>query len=80
MTLPFQLSHIDYQHIIASRPNEIYLSPAFGLTHTRSPRAVRARQKYSQLQAKKSAKGLSPEEEKQAKQLSLFVRDDEEDA
>lgn len=80
MTLPFQLSHMDYQHIIASRPNEIYLSPAFGLTHTRSPRAVRARQKYSQLQAKKSAKGLSPEEEKQAKQLSLFVRDDEEDA
>jgi hypothetical protein len=80
MRLPSKLSHMDYQHIIASRPNEIYLSPAFGLTHTRSPRAVQARQKYSQLQAKKSAKGLSPEEEKQVEQLSLFVTDDEEDA
>ena len=80
MRLPSKLSHMDYQHIIASRPNEIYLSPAFGLTHTRSPRAVQAREEYSQLQAKKSAKGLSPAEEKQAKQLSLFVTADEENA
>lgn len=79
-TPPYKLSKLDYQRIIASRPTEIYLSPAFGMTYTRSPRAVRARKQYAQLQAKKSAKGLSPDEEKQVQQLALFTIDDEDDA
>ena len=38
---PFQLNSNDYQKIIKSRPDDILLSPAFGLRHTRSPRACK---------------------------------------
>ncbi len=71
---PFQLAPLDYQKVIAGRPNEIYLSPAFGLEHTRSPKAVSAREQYAHLQAKKSARGgLTPADQKKEEQLSLFV-------
>jgi hypothetical protein len=76
-TPPFQVDPVDYQRIIRSRPTEIYLSTAFGLTHTRSPRIVRARRQYAQLQAKKSARPLTPEEREKEQQLTLFALDDE---
>jgi hypothetical protein len=75
---PFQLSDDDYKQLIASRPNQILLSPAFGLTHTRSIRAVKARSDYATLQAKKRVQPLSPEEQTQEQQLSLFTLDEEE--
>jgi hypothetical protein len=77
---PFQLTDIDYQHIVVGRPNEIYLSPAFGLTHTRSPRAVAAREEYAKLQAKKRQLGLNKAEQERQRQLSLFADPDENDA
>ncbi len=71
---PFQLSEADYEQVITGRPNEIYLSPAFGLAHTRSPRAVKAREEYARLQAKKRAVSLTSEEAMREKQLSLFAK------
>jgi hypothetical protein len=76
---PFRLSPEDYQRVIASRPNEIYVSPAFGLTHTRSPRAVAARETYAKLQAKKRAVALTATERETEKQLKLFVDAQEDD-
>jgi hypothetical protein len=70
---PFQLTSLDYQRVIAGRPNEIYRSPAFGLSHTRSPKAVSARTEYAQLQALKQVKQLSFAEMEKERQLSLFV-------
>lgn len=52
---PRALSHDEYQRIIASRPDTILLTPAFGLQNTRSPRAVQARADYSRLNAKRNA-------------------------
>jgi hypothetical protein len=70
---PFQLGEDDYWSIIRSKPDAIYLSPAFGLTHTRSPRAVDARRRYATLRAKKEEVGLTDGEKSQFKQLSLFA-------
>jgi hypothetical protein len=70
---PFQLAALDYQRIISGRPNEIYLGPAFGLSHTWSPKAVSARSEYAKLQAIKQVKQLSFAEMEKEKQLSLFV-------
>jgi len=47
--LPFQLSDHDYKQIIKAKPDDILLSPAFGLEHTRSPRAVEARRRHAEL-------------------------------
>lgn len=59
---PFTVSDEDYRKIIAGKPDTILLSPAFGLEHTRSPKAVEARREYSWLQAKKQSVALSDEE------------------
>lgn len=67
---PFQLSEEDYWSVVRSRADEVLLSPAFGLTQTRSPRAVEARQGYARLKAKKKSVGLTIDEEKQ---LRLFL-------
>lgn len=68
---PFQLSDEDHWKIVRSTPNEILLSPAFGLSQTRSPRAVEARQGYARLAAKKRSIGLNSEE---SGQMRLWER------
>jgi hypothetical protein len=76
---PHPLSDEDYRKVIASRPDTILLSPAFGLQNTRSPRAVAGRAEFAKLEAKKRAGGtLSAEEKKRASQLELFATTEEE--
>jgi hypothetical protein len=71
---PFRLSEDDYRTVIAGKPDEILLTPAFGLTQTRSPIAVRARERHALLVSKQLALGNLPEsEEKELEQLALFV-------
>ena len=65
--------------MIASRPDTILLTPAFGLQNTRSPRAVEGRAEFAKLQAKKRAGGtLTHDEEARASQLQLFAKTEEE--
>lgn len=76
---PHALSTEDYQRVIASRPDTILLTPAFGLQNTRSDYAVTQRREYALLKTKQRAgKKLSPEEQKKLGQLGLFVNADEE--
>ncbi len=71
---PRALTTEEYRHVIASRPDTILLTPAFGLTNTRSTKAVEARATYAALMSKQRAGAkLSPREAKQAKQLKLFA-------
>ena len=70
---PFRLSEDDRMRIIAEKPTEILLSPAFGLTHTRSPVAVRCRERHAELAAKKASVGLTPQEEKEGQKLLPYV-------
>ena len=71
---PRPLSDEEYKKVIASRPDTILLSPAFGLQNTRSPRAVEGRAKLAKLEGKKRAGGrLTSEEKKLADQLQLFA-------
>ena len=76
---PHALSDEDYRKVIASRPDTILLTEAFGLQNTRSPKAVEGRAEYARLQAKKRATGkLTNEEQRRAQQLELFAKTDEE--
>ncbi|MBX3744839.1 MAG: AAA family ATPase [Verrucomicrobiae bacterium] len=76
---PHPLSDEDYRKVIASRPDTILLSPAFGLQNTRSPRAVEGRAEFAKLQAKKRAGGrLTTDEKQRADQLQLFAAPEEE--
>lgn len=76
---PHALSADEYNKVIASRPDTILLTSAFGLQNTRSPRAVEARAQYAKLKAKeRSGAGLSKDEREQVQQLSLFAVTDEE--
>lgn len=71
---PFRLEEEDRLRIMRSKSDEILLSPAFELKHTRSPVAVRARQEFAELQAKKAATGnLSAADVNKQRQLALFV-------
>lgn len=75
---PRALSSDDYQKIIASRPDTILLTPAFGLQNTRSSKAVEARAEYSKLRAKANAGAkLTAQEQTELKQLQLFVQPEE---
>ncbi len=77
---PRRLTHDEYQKIIASRPDSILLSPAFGLENTRSEPVVEKRAQYSRLQSKKRAGAkLSASEEKDLQGLLPFVETGEED-
>jgi predicted ATPase len=71
--LPFQLDDEEYWRIVRSKADDVYLSPAFGLTQTRSPEAVTARQGYARLKAKKRGIGLTPEEDKQIRLFERYV-------
>lgn len=68
------LSQESYRKIVASRPDHILLSPAFGLTSTLSPKAVHARAQYARLEGKERSVGrLTAEEDSEKNQLRLFV-------
>jgi len=77
---PRRLTQEEYQKVIASRPDSILLSPAFGLQNTRSEPVVEKRSRYSRLQAKKRAGGkLSAAEADELMDLLPFVSTGEED-
>jgi len=64
--------------VVASRPDTILLTEAFGLENTRSPKAVEGRAELAKLRAKKRGGGqLTPEEEQKELQLGLFDTDEE---
>lgn len=76
---PRALSTEEYRKVIASRPDTILLTSAFGLQNTRSPQAVESRAEYAKLQAKSRAGArLTTDEETRMKQLSLFASIEEE--
>jgi energy-coupling factor transporter ATP-binding protein EcfA2 len=76
---PHALTSQEHQQVIASRPDTILLTPAFGLQNTRSPKAVEGRATYARLMAKQRAGGkLTKEEQGQAQQLQLFALTGEE--
>lgn len=76
---PRALTPEEYSQVIASRPDTILLSPAFGLQNTRSPRAVEGRAEFSKLQAKKRAGGtLTAVEKARLPQLEMFAETNEE--
>lgn len=71
---PRALTREEYWEIIASRSDTILLTAAFGLEHTRSERAVRERNNYAALMAKKrSGASLTNAEQKVADQLKPFA-------
>lgn len=70
---PFQIAGEDYQKIVRSTPDAIYVSPAFDMQYTRSPRAVKARHDYAALRAKEKAGRLTPQEAEHIQQLMQFV-------
>lgn len=76
---PRPLSQAEYEKVVASRPDTILLTPAFGLQNTRSPRAVEGRAELARLEAKKRAGAkLTQDEKTKEKQLQLFAVTDEE--
>lgn len=76
---PRALTQDEYNRVIASRPDTILLSPAFGLQNTRSPRAVEGRAEFARLSAKQRAGGkLTAEERAKLPQLQLFATSNEE--
>lgn len=76
---PRPLSQAEYEKVIASRPDTILLTPAFGLQNTRSPRAIESRAELARLEAKKRAGAkLTHAEKEKEKQLQLFAATDEE--
>jgi hypothetical protein len=71
---PRRLTEEEYRRVIASRPDTILLSPAFGLPNTRSPRAVEGRAESARLRAKQRAGGrLTADEQRRAVQLEMFA-------
>lgn len=76
---PHALTEDEYNKVIASRPDTILLTSAFGLQNTRSPQAVAARADYARLKSKeRSGAALTDDEQRKVTQLQLFVRNDEE--
>jgi energy-coupling factor transporter ATP-binding protein EcfA2 len=76
---PRALSEEEYRKIIASTTDTVLLSEAFGLQNTRSDETVAKRSRYSKLKAKIHAGvNLSAPEEKEKKQLELFISADPE--
>jgi len=76
---PCPLSDEEYRKVIASRPDTILLTSAFGLKNTRSPRAVEGRAEFAKLEAKKRAGGkMTKDETYRVEELQLFANTDEE--
>ncbi|WP_206409270.1 AAA family ATPase [Lysobacter enzymogenes] len=76
---PVRLDIEEWKRIVAGTVNEILLSNAFKLTHTRSPRAVEARKEWSVLKAKQFRAQLSNAELNRMEQLQLFVPSEEQE-
>jgi len=74
---PRRLTQKEWQRVIASRPDTILLTAAFGLQNTRSPRAVEGRAELAGLQAKQRA-GAKLTKIEQAKERTLEFFADEE--
>ena len=75
---PCPLSDEEYRKVIASRPDTILLTSAFGLQNTRSPRAVEGRAEFAKLEAKKRAGGkMTKDEAFRVQELQLFANTDE---
>jgi hypothetical protein len=70
---PYRLSPEEYNSVIAGRADDVLRSDAFGLRNTRSDLAVAALRRHAELRSKRSAGPLSPEEEDQYEQLSIFA-------
>lgn len=71
---PRALTAEEYKKVIASKPDTILLTAAFGLQNTRSPRAVEGRAELAKLHAKQRAGGsLTPDEQSRWEQLKLFA-------
>lgn len=70
---PFRLSDKDFDAVIAGKPDQILVSPAFGMPYTRSPRAVQANKRHARLRAKQIAGRISDTEEQELAQLALFA-------
>ena len=76
-TPPRRLTPEERDKVIASRPNTILLSPAFGLKNTWSPLAVEKRKEWADLRAKQRAGArLTTEEQSTMQQLELFAQAD----
>jgi hypothetical protein len=75
---PNRITGPEYWKIVRSKPDVIYLSPAFEMKYTRSPRAVQARKKLAELRAKEHAGVLSEAENREMQQLFPFMEDGEE--
>ncbi len=70
---PRKLTVEEYRKIIASRPDTILLTPAFGLKNTRSDVAVDSRSRLAAIRSKKRAGAkLSDKEQLEIAQLELF--------
>ncbi|WP_306359790.1 AAA family ATPase [Nocardia sp. CC227C] len=69
----FRLTEQDFNSVIAGKPDQILISPAFGLPYSRSPRAVQANKAHARLRAKQIAGKISESEERELEQLKLFV-------
>lgn len=70
---PFRLTEEDYERVQAGRPDQILVSPAFGLQQVHSPLAVGKRARHARLEAKRMGAGLTEAEEAELQQLSLFA-------
>lgn len=76
---PRALTDEEYKKVIASRPDTILLTPAFGLQNTRSPVAVEKRAELAKLEAKKRAGGtLTQGEQLEFNANQFYVTVDEE--
>jgi energy-coupling factor transporter ATP-binding protein EcfA2 len=77
--VPRALSQAEYEKVVASRPDTILLTEAFGMQNTRSPRAVEGRAELARLDAKKRAGAkLTAAEQQKERQLQLFAVTNEE--
>jgi hypothetical protein len=73
------LTDEEYKKVIASRPDTILLTPAFGLQNTRSPVAVEKRAELAKLEAKKRAGGtLTQGEQLEFDANQFYITVDEE--
>ncbi|MEM9456845.1 MAG: AAA family ATPase [Myxococcota bacterium] len=76
---PFQLSRRDYLEIIRSTADDVLLTPAFSLSHTRSPLAVRSRRDFARMKAKFRRHEPTEEEQLRFEALKKFIDPDDED-
>jgi hypothetical protein len=75
---PNRIKGSEYWEIVRSKPDVIYLSPAFEMKYTRSPRAVQARKELADLRGKERAGVLCGPENQEKQRLLRFTQADEE--